>query len=57
MFALALDLPGFYGARMTGGGFGGCTANLVAADQAEAFTAALAQRYEEKTSQRPDVYL
>ena len=30
MVELAQDLPGLIGARLTGGGFGGCTINLVA---------------------------
>ncbi len=34
----AINLPGCYGARLTGGGFGGCTVNLVDAGQAEAFS-------------------
>jgi galactokinase len=33
----ARALPGVYGARMMGGGFGGCTINLVAEDCAEEF--------------------
>ena len=32
MVALAQDLPGLIGARLTGGGFGGCTINLVERD-------------------------
>ena len=38
MVALAGKQPGCFGARITGGGFGGCTVNLVAASQVEAFT-------------------
>ncbi len=45
MVALAQDLPGLIGARLTGGGFGGCTVNLVEQPQAEAFAEALGGRY------------
>src|ERR1039457_3237810 len=37
MVALAQDLPGLIGARLTGGGFGGCTINLVQQSEAQAF--------------------
>ena len=33
----AQGLDGVYGARMTGGGFGGCTVNLMEQDAVEAF--------------------
>ena len=46
MVKLAQDLPGLIGARLTGGGFGGCTVNLVEADQAPAFVQKLKERYE-----------
>jgi galactokinase len=49
MTAIARALPGCYGARMTGAGFGGCTINLVAEDKAEAFGAALMAKYAEET--------
>ena len=41
----AAKIPGCYGARMTGGGFGGCTVNLVAPDVIEAFKAAILKAY------------
>jgi len=41
----AAALPGCFGARMTGGGFGGCTVNLVAPGAAPAFTAAIRAAY------------
>ncbi len=57
MVALARELPGLFGARMTGAGFGGCTVNLVRADDARTFAAELAHRYQKATGLRPDVYL
>jgi galactokinase len=43
----AVKQPGCFGARLTGGGFGGCTVNLVAAEQAEAFVATVGKEYKE----------
>jgi galactokinase len=43
----ALTIPGVYGARMTGGGFGGCTVNLVKAGREEEFTRELGRLYAE----------
>lgn len=45
MVALAQDLPGLIGARLTGGGFGGCTINLVEREHAAEFSAQLGARY------------
>ena len=42
---IAMRLPGCFGARITGGGFGGCTVNLVSVDKAEAFAEALRREY------------
>jgi len=54
---LALELDGVYGARMTGGGFGGCTVNLVRAEVVERFRVTIAERYEQATGQRPETYV
>jgi galactokinase len=56
MVEIAAKLPGCYGARMTGGGFGGCTVNLVEADAVAAFTTELAERYEQATNRTPQIY-
>lgn len=44
----ALAIPGTFGARMTGGGFGGCTVNLVDPEAMDHFTAALGDAYRAK---------
>ncbi|HTW30423.1 MAG TPA: hypothetical protein VMD76_02015, partial [Candidatus Sulfotelmatobacter sp.] len=53
----AEGLPGFIGGRMTGGGFGGCTINLVHEAQANDFAARVAERYRTSTGIDPQVYL
>jgi galactokinase len=57
MVALAQDLPGLIGARLTGGGFGGCTINLVEQSQAPAFAKALGERYAAKTGIVPEIHI
>src|SRR3546814_1219452 len=44
------DRPEVPGARMMGGGFGGCTINLVRAGEAEILAAEIAVRYQEATN-------
>jgi galactokinase len=46
---LARAHPGCLGARLTGGGFGGATINLVAYHQAEEFMKYMSEKYEAKT--------
>jgi len=53
---LALDRPECIGARLTGGGFGGCTLNLVRSKDAAAFADALKVGYKDKTSIDADIY-
>jgi galactokinase len=57
MVEAAAGLPGFCGGRMTGGGFGGCTVNLVCKENAEDFAQRIAERYRQKTGIDPQVYL
>jgi galactokinase len=57
MVEAAQGLPGWWGGRMTGGGFGGCTVNLVNAPDAKAFAHQIADRYWDESGIRPDVYV
>jgi galactokinase len=57
MVEIAMQQPGVLGARMTGGGFGGCTINLVEAAHAEEFCKAMTEAYEAATGLRPDIYI
>jgi galactokinase len=54
---LASSSPGVYGARMTGGGFGGCTVNLLKANAAASFKEHIAQAYREATDIVPEIYI
>jgi len=57
MVELANELPGLIGARLTGGGFGGCTINLVEQSQAAAFADELGRRYAAKTGIQPQIHI
>jgi galactokinase len=57
MVSLAQKLPGLIGARLTGGGFGGCTVNLVEQSQAPAFAASLAGLYAAQIGIVPHVHI
>ncbi len=51
----AKGIEGVYGARMTGGGFGGCTVNLVRPDSVTRFKEEITLRYQERFGITPDV--
>jgi galactokinase len=52
----AIEVPGVYGARMTGGGFGGCTVNLVEPEAVERFEERLSRAYLERYGKTPVFY-
>jgi galactokinase len=54
---LASREAGCIGARLTGGGFGGCTVNLVEREQAAAFSEHLRDGYRAATGIKADIYL
>lgn len=53
---LALQQPGCLGARITGGGFGGCTVNMVAKDHADAFVEQVRAGYRDATGIDAEIY-
>lgn len=56
MVNVALAAPGCFGARMTGGGFGGCAVALVADDEVTAFIDYVTQQYQTQTQLEPAIY-
>ena len=57
MVEIAGRQRGVYGARMTGGGFGGCTINFVDLGHATEFERRVSTEYESATGLRPDIYI
>ena len=57
LVTMASTLPGVYGARMMGGGFGGCTVSLIRSDCVETFQSAIATMYAERTGITPEIYI
>jgi galactokinase len=47
---------GVTGSRIMGGGFGGCTVNLVADDKYDTFVATVLSRFNEKYGHEPNIY-
>lgn len=53
----AWKIPGVIGARMTGGGFGGCTVNIVEDNSVDTFVDQVGKNYTEKTGLIPSFYI
>lgn len=56
MVKIARCQSGVYGARLTGAGFGGCTVNLVAANQAKEIEKNIKDEYFQETGIRAEIY-
>jgi galactokinase len=54
---LSHQAPGCYGARMMGGGFGGCTLNLVATGEVKNFLAHMKQGYHDQLGLKLETYV
>jgi galactokinase len=52
----AWAVPGCYGARLTGAGFGGCVIAFVAKDAAAATAEAMGQAYRRAFGRTPDIF-
>lgn len=57
MVDIALGASGVFGARMTGGGFGGCTINIVRTDAVDEFSKTIKRQYREATNIEAGVYV
>ena len=57
MVEIAWKVPGVYGARMMGGGFGGCTINLIAESAVDELREEVKKQYPAKTGYTPELYI
>jgi galactokinase len=57
MARIAQTRSGCFGARMTGGGFGGCVVALVAREKAEEVEVAVSSEYEAATGLKPEIFV
>ena len=53
----AWKIPGVFGSRMTGGGFGGCTVSIVRTECVETFLRQVGAAYKERTGKTADFYV
>jgi galactokinase len=57
LVAIAMQQEECFGARITGGGFGGCSVNVVRAEAAERFVATVRREYAAKTGIEADCFV
>ena len=57
LVAAAQAVPGVYGARLTGAGFGGCTVALVRPDAVEQMITQVTHAYQQAFAKAPEVYV
>jgi galactokinase len=57
MVELAQKQPGVYGSRMTGGGFGGCTINVVDGQAVDNFQRNIFRDYQRLTGRTPQIFV
>ncbi|PAU95586.1 galactokinase [Aliifodinibius salipaludis] len=53
---IARNLKGVFGARMMGGGFGGCTINIVQEDHVDSFTNQIKDKYQQQMNKEIKIY-
>ncbi len=56
LVSLAEKFDGANGSRMTGGGFGGCTINLVESERGDEFIEYISREYERATNRRAEIF-
>ena len=54
---LAWGIEGVVGSRITGGGFGGCTVNIVKNEAVDTFVEVINAKYLEKVGHNPEIYV
>lgn len=54
---LSQSIPGTYGSRMTGAGFGGCTVSLVDNDALQDFESKVLTEYQRRTKLEPQIFI
>ncbi len=57
LVGIASELPGVIGSRMMGGGFGGCTINIVRKENVNEFSKNISQEYNERTGLDIEIYI